>query len=65
MDMNRYVQCVHDQKNLTLDLTLSAALGSPLACINCGTISIWPSRDAISKGVSWSYKIVTNPKKII
>ena len=40
MDMNRYVQCVHDQKNLTLDLTLSAALGSPLACINCGTISI-------------------------
>ena len=40
MDMDKYVQCVHDQKNLTLDLTILAALGSALACINCGTISI-------------------------
>ena len=34
------IQCVHDQKNLTLDITLLATLGSPPASINCDTISV-------------------------
>ena len=51
-----YITCV--RRSLMPDITLSAALGFPPACINNDTISVSFSSVAICKGVLWSYKSI-------